>query len=108
MRTSTRTAVAVGLALVGSLALTGGAEAGIEQREWRQQARIRQGIASGELTRREAIRLESNAAAIERQERAMRHSGAGLTPCERARLNRRLDAQSARIYEEKHDAARRR
>lgn len=74
----------------------------INQREHHQQQRIGQGIRSGELTRREARRLEAQEARIRVDERFARRDGY-VSPRERARLNRELDRSSRNIYHQKHD-----
>ena len=76
--------------------------AGINRREYREQQRIRQGIRSGELTRREAGRLEAEQARIRVSERNARRDGY-ISPRERARLDRELDRASRDIYRQKHD-----
>jgi CRISPR/Cas system-associated endoribonuclease Cas2 len=78
---------------------------GIEQRMQNQQQRIQQGINSGQLTPREAGRLEAEEAKIKQDELRMKADG-NLTPRERQRLNRELDKASGDIYREKHDAQR--
>jgi hypothetical protein len=82
------------------------AEAGrIHNREKRQQARIAQGVASGQLTAGETARLEGREARLHRDVRAMRTANGGpLTPGERARVERRQDRLSRSIYRQKHDA----
>src|SRR4051812_9605865 len=60
----------------------------INQRQENQQDRIAQGIKSGELTAREAARLEAQEARINRLEAKLRESGDKLTPKERAKLER--------------------
>jgi len=75
---------------------------GINQREYREQQRINQGIRSGELTRREARRLEAGLARIKIDERFARSDG-NLSPRERVRLNRELNHESRGIYRQKHD-----
>ena len=75
----------------------------INARERRQQERIRQGERSGELTRREAARLEAEQARIRVDEAYARRSGDGLTAKERARLERELNRSSKDIYKQKHD-----
>jgi hypothetical protein len=73
------------------------------QRNINQERRIQQGMASGELTRREAGRLEAGQAHVNRvQARAGRdgHVGAG----EQARIQQGENVQSRRIYRQKHDA----
>lgn len=75
----------------------------INARERREQERIRQGERSGELTRREAERLEAEQARIRVDEAYARRSGDGLTAKERARLERELNRSSKDIYKQKHD-----
>jgi hypothetical protein len=79
---------------------------GVDRREHTQQRRIRRGVRSGSLTRREAGRLE-------RQQRRTRHieakakSDGTVTARERARLQRRENRTSRHIYRQKHDAQKR-
>jgi len=84
------------------LPLIGSAQ-GINQRERNQQARIRQGVRSGELTRREAGRLEAQQARIRVNEAYARRSGGKFTPRERARIQRQENRSSRNIYRQKHD-----
>ena len=74
----------------------------INEREHNQQDRIRQGIKSGELTRREAVRLEEQEAKIRVNEKFERSDGK-ITPAERARLDKELNKTSKNIYQQKHD-----
>ncbi len=96
-------------ALVGIMLLPVGASAaqyhryGVNARERHQQRRIRQGIRSGELTRREAGRLESREARIRTREAYARRSGGTFTPRERARIQRQLNRENRGIYHQKHD-----
>src|SRR5947207_11232467 len=76
---------------------------GINSREYREQQRINQGIRSGELTRREAVRLEEGMARIRTDERFARMTGGGISSRERARLERELNRESRGIYRQKHD-----
>ena len=76
---------------------------GINKRQARQQARIYQGIASGELTRGEARRLETQESRIAVLEARARRSGNGLTPREHRALERDLSRESRNIYRQKHD-----
>lgn len=72
------------------------------QRNENQQARIDQGVKSGELSTREAGRLERGQARTDRataRAAANGRIGAG----EQARLHAREDRQSARIYRKKHN-----
>ena len=74
----------------------------IDHRQAAQQRRINQGIASGELTRREADRLEREQARIRRAEDRALADGR-LTRNERAKIERMQDKASAHISAEKHD-----
>jgi hypothetical protein len=75
----------------------------VEKRQQLQQERIGQGVASGQLTPQETVRLEKQQAGIERaQDRA--EADGKVTPKERARLKKKQDRASRRIYREKHDA----
>src|SRR5947199_386577 len=79
------------------------AQTGTVQRDVNQQERIEQGVASGELTNREAARLERGQA---RDNAAQARAGADgyVGPNEQRRLQRQENRQSRRIYREKHDA----
>src|SRR5437870_8821766 len=97
----THTAIAAAL----SLAFCGAAfaQAGTVQRDVNQQNRIEQGLKSGELTTREAAKLEREESRVERdQARAMQDGK--LSPAEKARLAREQNRVSRDIYREKHDA----
>lgn len=88
------------------LPLTGLAQGwhrGINHREHNQQSRIRAGLRSGELTRREAARLEAEQARIRLAEARARHSGGVFTLRERARIQRELNQASRHIYRQTHD-----
>src|SRR5690242_9807273 len=95
------TAIAAALGLAFS---TGAfAQAGTVQRDVNQQQRIEQGLQSGQLTTKEASRLEGEEARVERdQQRAMKDGK--LTPAEKQRLSREQNNVSRDIYREKHDA----
>lgn len=72
------------------------------QRNINQQSRVEQGIQSGQLTNREAGKLERGQARDERREAragADGHVGAG----EQRRIQTAENQQSNRIYREKHD-----
>lgn len=68
--------------------------------------RIDQGVASGQLTRRETHRLERQQGAIDRAEDRAKADGK-VTHQERARLQQRQDNASANIARQKHDAQKR-
>lgn len=94
------------IALVSALTLTAASQAqNIQQRKYNQQARIANGVRSGELNHREAGRLEHQEHALNREERNMRAvNGGRLTRGDRAVLNQQQNAESRRIYNQKHDA----
>ena len=72
------------------------------QRNVNQQARIEQGVKSGELSTREAGQLERGQARTDRAAaRAARNGRVGAG--EQARLQTREDRQSARIFRKKHN-----
>lgn len=98
--------VSISLMCIFVLAVGAVSKAGprwVNRREYRQQQRIRQGVRSGELNRRETVRLESQQARIRASERFARRDGY-ISPRERARLDRELDRASRSIYRQKHDA----
>jgi len=79
------------------------AQAGTVQRDENQQQRIEQGLQSGQLTTREAGKLEREESRVERdQSRAMKDGN--LSPAEKARLAREQNQVSRDIYRQKHDA----
>lgn len=75
----------------------------INARQQRLDARIDQGVRSGSLNRAEAQRLRGQFQDLNRLEASYRRSGGGLSSRERADLDRRFDALSARIKVQKHD-----
>lgn len=73
-----------------------------QAREQRQQGRIRQGVASGELTRKEAKKLRKGQKHIDHlQNKAMQDGVMSLE--EKARIEKAQDRQNRRIYKQKHD-----
>jgi hypothetical protein len=78
----------------------------VDRREHRQQRRIRQGVKSGSLTKREAGRLQAQQARTRRIERRAKADGT-VTRRERARLQHRENRTSRRIYRQKHDGQKR-
>jgi hypothetical protein len=95
------------LAAVLGVVLSGGAFAqttdNAVQRDERQQARVEQGLNSGQLTTKEASQLERGEARIDRMEARDLKDGS-LSPKERAQIDRAQDRESAAIHREKHDA----
>jgi predicted lipoprotein with Yx(FWY)xxD motif len=74
----------------------------IDKREARQDQRVYQGVASGELTQKEAARLEKGDTRIANAEAKAKSDGQ-VTRKERARLTVMQKEQSQRIYRQKHD-----
>jgi hypothetical protein len=74
----------------------------VDRRERRQQARIEEGVKSGELTGKEAAKLESQQQKIERDEMKAKADGT-LSPAERMKLKREQNRASKRIYKKKHN-----
>jgi uncharacterized protein HemX len=75
---------------------------GIQQREQNQQQRIQQGVKSGELTPREAGRMESRQARITQNEERMKADGK-LSRSERKKLAHEQNRASRNIYRKKHN-----
>ncbi|MGI8788980.1 MAG: hypothetical protein ACR2HG_14655 [Pyrinomonadaceae bacterium] len=76
----------------------------INRRQARQERRIEQGAANSSLTPKETYRLEKQEARISELEAKDRASGGRLSLKERAELNRLLNSEDHRIYQQKHDA----
>ena len=75
----------------------------VKNRQQVQQNRIHHGVNNGELTKRETLRLERNAARIHRQTKRDRIDGGVFTPRERAAAQAKLNKQSKAIAKQKHD-----
>ena len=74
----------------------------VDTRQERQQERIDQGVASGELNQREADKLQKEQERISRHEEKAKADGV-VTKQERRKLNREQDRASRHIKREKHD-----
>lgn len=79
----------------------------VNARQAEQRERIDNGVASGELTRREATVLRAQQAHVRQEEREAKADGV-VTRRERRHLQRELDRSSATIHDQKHDAQERR
>ena len=75
----------------------------VDQRQHHQHARIRYGLASGELTRREAAHAIHDQRHIRRTERQIKADG-HVTRRERARLHHQQNQASRELRRNKHDA----
>lgn len=71
------------------------------------QGRINQGVRSGELTGREAVRLQVQENHLRREIARDRVDGGGLTAHERAKIQHHENQLSRRVYVQKHDGQRR-
>ncbi len=74
----------------------------INQREWRQQARIWRGFQSGDLTRQEFRQLERQQALIHRSEARARRD-CDFTARERRRIQSQQNRASRNIFRQSHD-----
>ena len=78
------------------------ADGGIEKRMENQEQRIQQGVNSGQLTPKEASKLEAEQAKIRQSEEKMKADGK-LTKRERKKLNKQQDKASHHIAKLKHN-----
>jgi hypothetical protein len=77
----------------------------VDNREANQQARIAQGVKSGELTPGETAHLEHREGRINNEiARDRAANGGHLTAAERGRVNRQQDRTSGAIARDKHNA----
>ena len=74
----------------------------INQRQRNQQARIGQGVKSGQLTAGETRHLEAQQAKIQHDKKAAKADGT-VTPQEKAKLTREQNRASRTIYRDKHN-----
>ena len=98
-----------GFGLAVAIAMAGTASAGtprLDRREHHQADRIYNGVANGELTRRETRRLAAGQVHLRRAEARAKSDGT-VTARERARLQHEANQQSRRIYRQKHDSQQR-
>ena len=79
---------------------------GIDARQARQEQRIDQGVASGQLNKRETRRLDREQGAINRVENKAKADGT-VTAQERKRLHHMQNHASKDISRQKHDAQQR-
>jgi len=102
-------AIAVALALTPAVIFaqtaTPAHDPTINQRKENQQDRIGQGAKSGQLTAGETARLEHQESGINKEEHGMRAQDNGhLTSQDRKTLHSQQNAESKRIYRDKHNA----
>lgn len=93
-------AALIAAAAIPALAQT--ATPNIDQRQANQEARIQQGLKSGELTQREAARLEKGQDRVQRMEDRAKADGK-VTAKERERIQHQQNVENRHIAREKHD-----
>ena len=97
-------AIALSTLLLAGTALA----AEVDQRQADQQARINQGEASGQLTKKEAANVEGQHKAICHEIKADRAANGGkLTKGEKKTINKQQNKESRKIHRKKHNAAKR-
>lgn len=106
-RNLTKQSVAkVVLALIGAASFSAFAQtpssATIDQRQARQETRLANGLASGELTTTEATRLQARQNRIQRAENKAQADGL-VTQGEAKKINHLQSHASHGIYRQKHD-----
>jgi HAMP domain-containing protein len=95
--------VAIGATLVVASASAQTATPVVTERQQNEAARINQGVASGELTKKETAQLRTEQRAIRAEKKAFKADGK-VTAAERAKLRRDQNAASRHIYNKKHNA----
>ncbi|HVT34990.1 MAG TPA: hypothetical protein VHE37_05380 [Nevskiaceae bacterium] len=94
-------AAVIGIASGSAFAQDTRAEADV-QRDANQQQRIEQGLQSGQLTTREAGKLERDETRVDRMEKRDMRNGS-ISPAEQARLNAAQHKASADIARDRHN-----
>jgi hypothetical protein len=74
----------------------------LDQREAHQQQRVNHGVATGQLTPREAAQLQKRGHRLAMHKQRAKADGV-LTPAERRRLHRQANRNSRHIYYKKHN-----
>ena len=102
MKTKQLSLIAAALLIAASVASVRAAE--VDTRQADEQARIKQGEASGQLTKKEARSDERTHKAIGKEIKADRAANGGkLTAKEKAKVNRQQNKESRKIYRTKHN-----
>ena len=74
----------------------------VDKRQQNQKTRVRRGVRSGELTRRETRNIKRSTTRTRRYEKRAKSDGV-VTWRERSRLNRMQNRNSRKIYRKKHN-----
>lgn len=93
---------AFALPVLAQTAVAPAATPGVDKRQSNQQQRIDQGVKSGELTGKEAARMEKGQDRIQTMEDKAKADGK-VTPKERERLQQAQNNESRKIANQKHD-----
>ena len=73
-----------------------------KDRQVKQQKRIKQGVKSGELTKKETVQLKAQQAHIQRTKKKAKADGK-VTKKERAKIQKKQNKASKNIRSQKHD-----
>ncbi len=90
------------IASLSGMAIAQTATPVVDQKAANQQQRINQGVASGELTRGEAVRLQKRQNKLVANTQRAKADGV-VTDAERRQLNRQADRNSKKIHNKKHN-----
>jgi hypothetical protein len=90
------------IAPAAAVAKDAAATPGLDKRQANQQKRIEQGVASGQLNKKEAVRLEKREGKLEADKLVAKADGK-VTKQERRQLHREANRDSKAIYKQKHD-----
>jgi len=101
-----KTIIGIALFILGATSQNANAQLvhtpGIRHQQIKEQQRICHGLKNGELTRKEAVRLEMQQAKIRQTKRLAKADGV-ITPYERAVIKTEQARASRNIYRQKHD-----
>lgn len=98
--------VAIALICISLVGVMAQSTPKVDERQQRQQKRIDEGVKSGELTKKEAVKAEKRQNQIANQEAEAKADGK-VTRKERRKLHRAQNRASKKIYEQKHDSEQR-
>lgn len=102
MKRTLLTIMIVGLMAIFASAAFGQETPGADQRQKNQKHRIKQGVKSGEITKREAKSVKYSYKSTKRYEAKAKSDG-HVTKKERARLKHKENKSSRKIYRVKHN-----
>ena len=100
--TLSKTAVSFAIGAVLAVPAVAQNTADVVQRDVNQQKRIEQGLQSGQLTTKEAAKLEKGEARIEKMEQRADADGK-MTDAEKRRIEQAENKESQQIYQDKHN-----